>query len=612
MNLSSFRGGLTDYRQAVRDALAPRPDQRVYQWMEQHCSVRGENEGKYSTNLTPYVREWFDCFNNKRIEDLTLCTGTQVAKTTTVMGGVSYRLVTEPGETLWVMPDKDFSGSFSRQKWQPFVEECAPLAALLPQGPARRKFMTTMEQRFGRAVLYFVGSNSATQVAGRSCGLVVMDETDKFGKRTAREAGALQNAEERVKTFNYPLLVKTSTPTDIYGEIWVNFLLGDQRYYFVPCPFCHEQIQLVWPQVRWWDDTPDEAKTDGTWDMAKVRRNAHYKCQRCEEKILSHHKADMMREGEWKPTVTTNESTRRSYHLNSLYAPWKKTHFPELAVQFLNSRSSLSARQKFINSTLAEPFDLEQSFDIDPIKTTGYLPAEIQRDRTPLMTVDVQAETSHFWVVIRAWAPTGESWLLHAGKCESRTDLEVLAGKYNVNPNHVMLDIAHMTNTVCQWLVELDWRGAWGSDQRKFTHRLLNGTVIEKIVSQVKMRDPWIGTARQNERNRPALYVNWANDPIRDQLAIRRFAEPAIWHVHGDAPQEYLKHLNAYQKIMRKTARRGRYESVWHQFGRQDHLLDCECMQIVLAMMAEIITEEAGNFGSEQGILFRSQDLAQG
>ena len=325
MQLSLYNEALTDFRAACLSALAPRPDLRVYEWMEQNCSVRGEYEGQYSTALTPYVREPLDNFANKRIEDLTLCFGTQTAKTTIVMGGTGYRLAVDPTDVLWVMPDKDFGGSFSRRRWQPFVEDCGPLNALRPTGPGAKNFWTTHEQQYGRAVLYFVGSNSPTQVAGRSCGVVVMDETDKFGLRNDREAGALQNAEERTKTFNYPLIVKTSTPTTLHGEIWQNFLLGDQRYYWIPCPHCGELIILKWPQLKWWKKDPGESQTGGEWDMAKVRSNTFYECTANGCEIRDHHKTVMLRNGVWQPSVTTNAPQRRSYHLNSLYAPWKKT-----------------------------------------------------------------------------------------------------------------------------------------------------------------------------------------------------------------------------------------------------------------------------------------------
>lgn len=598
-----FDAPVLDFRQTCLSAIAPRPHEDVWQWMERTCSVRGEYEGPYSTDLTPFVREPLNCFGDKRIEDLTLCFAAQIAKTTIVMGGVAYRLVNEPGELLWVMPDKDFGGSFSRQRWQPFVEDCSELAVLRPVGGDRRKFFTTHEQQFGSSVLYFVGSNSPTHLASRSCRTIVMDETDKFGQRTNKEASAVQNAEERANTFNYPLLVKTSTPTTLFGEIWQSFTLGDQRYYYMPCPHCAEAIRFEWPQVKWWEKHEDESRTGNDWDYEKVRKNTFYRCQVNGCKIRDAEKTAMLREGEWRGTVTTSSTKRRSYHLNALYAPWKRARWPELAVQWLESAGSFDRRQKFINSKLAEVWDLERGFDDDPVPAMAYVPADVARDRTPIMTVDVQEDTGHFWVVVRAWSRSGESWLLWAGRRDGDVaDLEQLQADYGVENNNVIFDIAHKTNVVCQWLVAHDWRGAWGSDAKSFTHTLETSVRVQRIISMVKGRDPFLGTVKQSELNRPALYVQWAQDAVKDQLALLRFAEQPIWHVHGDAPTEYFSHLNAERKFM-VLDHRGRAKSFWKQLRRHNHLNDCECMQVIGAMLAGLIEEDAVKFATRQGML---------
>lgn len=604
MKLSCYKRGLAELERVCLSAIAPRPEQTVWQWMEATCSVRGEYEGSYSTELTPYVREPLDCFRDKTVEDLALCFAAQTAKTTIVMGGVGYRLLREPGELLWVMPNKDIGGSFSRQRWQPFVEDCTDLAQMRPEGAERRAFFTTHEQRYGHSVLYFVGSNSPAHLASRSCRTVVMDETDKFAERSGKETSALQNAEERANTFNYPLLVKTSTPTTVHGEIWQAFLLGDQRYYWVPCPHCDNLIKLEWKNLRWWKKHEDESRTGKDWDYEKVRANTFYECQANGCEIRDQAKTAMLREGEWQAAVATNSAKRRSYHLNALYAPWKRSRWPEMAVQWLESAGSMDRRQKFVNSKLAEVWDLERGFDDDPVPTMAYVVADIQRDRTPIMTVDVQEGTSHFWVVVRTWSTEAESWLLYADRVDGgEDDLQVIQARFAVEPENVIFDIAHMTNTVCQWLVKNDWRGAWGSDAKSFAHRMGNGAVIQRIVSQVKLRDPFLGTVRQSEMNRPARYVQWAQDAVKDQLALLRSAEPSRWHVHGDASAVYFQHLNAEKKIAIQNPRNGRITHIWRQFRRANHLNDCECMQIIGAMMAGFIEEEAVKFAGRQELL---------
>ena len=598
MSKSWYDEGMAELRKFCVDTLAPADDLPVWQWLEKNCYVRGDHEGAYSTTLTPYAREPLDCFKEKGIEDLALCFAAQTAKTTIVMGGVSWLLVNSPSDSLWVMPDKELGGSFSRNRWIPWVDDCGPLRALKPRN---RNFFTTREQKFARATVFWVGSNSPGQLASRPCGNVIMDETDKFGLRNDREAGALKNAEERTKTFNFPKRIKTSTPTVYYGEIWQEFLKGDQRYFWVPCPHCKAMIKLMWKQVRWWEKDESESKTDNEWDMGKVAANAHYVCQECSGKILDAHKPGMLLAGEWRPSREAAEASRRSYHLSALYAPWKQTRFGSLAVKWLQSKTTVDGRQNFINSTLAEPFDGENAYDDTEVVTSPYLVAEIQRDRVPLMTVDVQRPG--FWAVVRTWAKSGESWLLYAGFLETVEQLDALQAKYAVQPNHVMIDVADQTNLVCKWMVDRDWRGAWGSDKKGFVHSLGNGYRVQKLVSPVQWRDPHLGTVYASEQNPRARYVFWANDPIKDILAVVRHAEPRRWHVHGDIPQEYTRHLNAEMKIMRQNPRTGRYTVVWKQIRKANHLLDCEAMQVVDALCCGIIQEDHEKYANAQQAL---------
>src|SRR4030095_8223041 len=186
------------------ELLRPAPKLQVWQWAEENIYLSertSELPGRFSTLLTPYIREPLQAYADKNVTDLALCFGTQTAKTTIVMVGTAYRIVNDPTPTLWVLPNLDMAKSFSKTRWQPMVEDCPPPPE---QKPKDRHLFGTTDQHFHKVTVNFVGSNSPSDLASRPAGLLNLDETDKFKMESDREAGALQLAEERTKTFMYP------------------------------------------------------------------------------------------------------------------------------------------------------------------------------------------------------------------------------------------------------------------------------------------------------------------------------------------------------------------------------------------------------------------------
>ena len=111
------------------DLLSPAPTLQVWEWAEENIYLSERTSalpGRFSTVLTPYIREPLQAYADKSVTDLVLCFGTQTAKTTVVMAGTAYRIVNDPTPTLWVMPNLELAKSFSKTRWQPMVNDCAP------------------------------------------------------------------------------------------------------------------------------------------------------------------------------------------------------------------------------------------------------------------------------------------------------------------------------------------------------------------------------------------------------------------------------------------------------------------------------------------------------
>lgn len=600
--------GLEKHLAFLFEKLTPPEKESVVQWVENNVILpTGAIRGRVSLRMTPYLREPLERFGSRLTKHLILCFGSQAAKTTLIILGMLYRLVKDPQDAMWVMPNRELAHSFSKARWMKFVEECEPALALVrktSKGEVDRHLFSFMEQHFVTMFLKFVGSNSPANLSSFPCGMIVMDETDKYGEQSKYEAAALDLAEERTKTFPFPLIVKASTPTVEGRVIWPEFLKTDQRYFWLPCPRCSKKIILKFSikteehglcGVRWWREHEEEAQTDGQWDMGKVAKNAYYRCQECGGEIQDYERPHMLENGIWIPSNPHAEPGRFGYHLSSLYSILsQKTSISAVAVQWLLSKSLLSARQNFINSWLAETWDGARAFDQQDIHFEEYGLKTDSDGSTAILTIDVQE--NHFWAVARRWIgpskekPNGESWLLAAERFETVEELEKIQADHNIAGENVILDMAFRPNQVARLIIEKKWRGAWGTDTKSFWWQMGDGRRIERIYSTVQLRDPHMGTALQDRTLQRARYFKFSKDGALDLVSSLRYADPAIWHVSANVSDRYQRQLNSKMKIMVLNKRNGRYKPIWKDLYKESHLLDCECMQTIRAIQLGLIS----------------------
>jgi len=577
---------------SLRDVFAPVDNREVWEWAEDEIVLtrrQTETPGPYSTLLTPYIKEPLTCFADPHVTDMCLCFGSQTSKTTAMMIGAAWRMVNNPAPTIWVMPSEHLARSFSENRWQPMVDDCDKLRSLKPSNVHRFK---TLEQQFRDSTLVFIGSNSPANLASRPAGLLIMDETDKFALPTEREAGAVALAENRTKAYTNALRIKASTPTTIEGEIWQSFIQGDQRYYFVPCPHCNAMQRLLWQQVKW----SDEAKGEGTaWNEDAVRSTAYYECAICKDKITDGHKTRMLRAGEWRATNPNSSKGRRSYHLNSLYAPWRSCGFGELAVVFLRQKASLMGLQDFINGALAEPWidDLDKQEEIK-INASDYLSGDRWDEAEfSAMTVDVQdAGGRHFWAVIRDWSKDGRSRGRWAGRVESWDDLERIREENEIRTPCVFVDSAFATREVYFACCRFGWVALRGSDNEAFTWNE-HGSKVQRAYARPERGDPsgggsWdvSGLARKN-----CPVIKFSAPTCEEILDALRKIQPPIWEFPKDFSNDWHEHIASTVRKKIRNPVTGATTVKWAIVkGRPNHLRDCEKMQIAAALLARVLT----------------------
>jgi phage terminase large subunit GpA-like protein len=544
-------------RDHIRSIYAPIDRRSVVEWTEDELVLserQTQMPGAFSTRMTPYLREPLECFGDVDTTDIVAVFGTQTGKTTMIQAGAAWRIANKPQPAVWVMPTENLAGSFSETRWMPLCEDSPTIAALMPRDRHKWK---RLEQHFSRCSMVFVGSNSPANLASRPAGLLLLDETDKFAQETDRETSALFLAENRTKAFSGALRVKTSTPTTPDGPIWQEYQKGSMEKYMLACPHCGERIELLWEQVKW-----EGKDASGKWNMAEVESSAHYVCQRCQQPINDGQKMEMLPLGEWMATNPAAQRGFRSFHLNSLYAPWRSCTFGALAVKFLRDKETLNGLQDFTNSTMAMPWEqVETSIGESTILALrgGYMRGTCPIEPAFVVTgADVGQDASH-WATV-AFDSDGASFVLDYGTVLSVEDILAVpvVREYRTPTGEI---VAPSCGLIDSGFATFRVYAACQTSGNFFHPAKGSSATFGSKISKTALDDfPGV-----------VLY-NFTDHAIKTELFIDRMKRqrPAI-QIPKDSGDDFIRGLSGQMLVPRKTASGS--EFVWKKVA-QDHYAD--------------------------------------
>jgi phage terminase large subunit GpA-like protein len=447
---------------------------------------------------------------------------------------------------LWVMPTEALGRSWSQTRWQEFVRTNPVLAAHMPDDPDEFKLL---EMHFDRFTMNVVGSNSPANVASRPVGIVNQDEVCKFREATESESSTMKLADQRTKTFPRAFRGKASTPTIPEHEFWQDFLAGDQRYYWMPCPhpecgqelkFEHSRATLVWD--------PEAKTADGLWDLAKVQQTAHYVCPHCGGEIWDKHKPSMLLKGRWVPSNPAAAAGRRSYHLNSFYSP--DVTFGTMAVKFLEGQD-LFGLQDYYNGWLAIPWttyeeNVKQEKVLN-IRSDKYRVKQIPYAPEELAYVAIESDPGlhrTHWGAI-ATSITGEMSLIDYGTTLALEDVirlfHDLEWKYRDSSDHVQAQMGLM-------------------DSGDFTMRVYDACAASNgLIWPSKGSDASTGAWNQSLiKTHPSLVLyTYVDYTAKFQIyvdAISKRLPPLVW-LPQDVSIDVINGCSGQQLLVKRTPR---------------------------------------------------------
>ncbi len=216
-----------------------------------------------------------------------------------------------------------------------------------------------------------------------------------------------------------------------------------------------------------------------------------------------------------------------------------------------------------------------------------------------MASIDVQK--GYFYLLIRSWSPEGSSRLLHWQKVGTYDEIKRICDDWGVLPRLTLVDAGYDAYGkkakdgvgVYAACSRFGWTALMGEGRKQnFRHTVPireNGRVVRKPID--RFYSPV--TKVSIDGNRTARRIYWSNLNVKDVLnAVRSNQDPdqgATWDVYDGVDEEYLRQMESEIRIFEK----GQWRWVPVGSHSNNHLWDCEAMQIVGALMLKIIGKES-------------------
>jgi len=231
------------YGMAAAAGMRPDPLLDVSEWADKYrwLSSRASAEpGQWRTDRTPYLREIMDCLSARsHFERVVFMKGAQIGGTEAGNNWIGYVIHQVPGPMMAVLPTVELAKRSSRQRLDPLIEDCPALRDKVKDARTRDSGNTVQSKQFPGGILILTGANSAVGLRSMPARFLFLDEVDGYPPDVDGEGDPVNLAIARSRNFARRKIFMCSTPA-ITGlsRIAAAFEESDQRYFWVPCPYC--------------------------------------------------------------------------------------------------------------------------------------------------------------------------------------------------------------------------------------------------------------------------------------------------------------------------------------------------------------------------------------
>lgn len=421
---------LRELLNACRQYARPPRDLTVDEWADAYRVLDGgisAEAGNWRTDRTPYMREPMRAFTDPTVEEITVCSPSQVGKSEFELNCIGYIIDQDPSTILYVHPTKQDAEEFSRLRLEPCIKASPTLRDKFKdiKQLGRTAGATVLMKAFPGGMLNFAGSNSSSGLSSKPIRFLIGDELDRWAPSAGKDGDPWELAKKRQITFFNRKRVAVSTPT-VKGQSRIEKLYyrGTQERWKTQCPRCGSFHEIKFDDIRFKAEPKKERKRI-SWDISVEG----WRCPTCHSLIDEH--TAKRQPSEWFPDAPENLASNRarSFWLNGFVSPW--SDWKRIIADFLEVKDDPERLQVWKNTTLGELWerraaDFEETALMERAETyppAADLPANIPGRAYPLLlTCGVDCQHAYLQYEVVGWSRFGESWGIRTGFIQGSPD----------------------------------------------------------------------------------------------------------------------------------------------------------------------------------------------
>jgi phage terminase large subunit GpA-like protein len=322
---------LVDYYKTVQALIDACPECIPDQLVSEYAALK-----RKLPRGTPYPGPWLNARTKYLVEPMdnlapsspvietVMCKPSQFGATAGLIENwVAYVIENVPGPMMYVSATDKLLKKWVNKRLSPLLISCGLddriFAQNVLQGSRTRTGNEMFSKEFPGGSLDMVTANSAPSLRMDSIRYLALDEVSAYKWDLGGEGDPTALAEARTKAWKRrrKILYNSSPVEDEQDHIWPLYAEGDQRRYFIPCPFCGKMMLPDWGEDNkgWASNLNLKWETKaGELDESTIQ----LPCPLCREAIFEADKWKMVQSGEWRPTARPVVKYRRSYQASAV------------------------------------------------------------------------------------------------------------------------------------------------------------------------------------------------------------------------------------------------------------------------------------------------------